>query len=286
MKLKEVLDRTVQFFKDKKIETPRLDTEILLTEALGFKSRVDLYLKFDQPLKEEELAKSRDYVRRRIQGEPVAYIIGKKDFMGFTFKVGPSVLIPRPETELLVEQALAWIEAKQIQNPRILDLGSGSGCIGLSILKKIPEATLVSVDKSADAIETAKKNAEALEVSTRVEFLTGDVLSQNFPAAIFDVILANPPYIAENDPEVQPEVRKFEPSIALFAEHNGLYALKSWSEKAKPWLKTPGFMGFEMGWTQANQMKEHFTSLQVFDNVKVIKDLDGHDRHILGEKNG
>ena len=104
MKLKEVLDRTVQFFKDKNIDTPRLDTEILLTEALGYKNRVDLYLKFDQPLSEAELNRSRDYVRRRSQGEPVAYIIGKKDFYGFSFQVSPAALIPRPETELLVEE--------------------------------------------------------------------------------------------------------------------------------------------------------------------------------------
>lgn len=286
MTLKEVLDRTVQFFKDKKIETPRLDTEILLTEALGYKSRVDLYLKFDQPLKDEELARSRDFVRRRIQGEPVAYIIGKKDFFGFTFYVSSAVLIPRPETELLVEEALAWLQKKGIEEPRILDLGSGSGCIGLSMLKKLPGATLVSVDKSADALAVARKNAEKLEVFDRVEFVESDVVDLQFKNGEFDIILSNPPYIAEDDPEIQPEVKKFEPNMALFSPENGLFALLSWSRKAKDWLKPQSLMGFEMGWTQGPKMKEHFESLAAFDNIRIVKDLAGMDRHIVGEKNG
>lgn len=286
MKLKEVLDRTVQFFKDKKIETPRLDAEILLSESLGYKSRVDLYLKFDQPLSDAELAKSREFVRRRSQGEPVAYIIGKKDFMDYTFAVSPAVLIPRPETELLVEEALKWVQKSGLESPRVLDLGCGSGCIGLSILKKIPAATLVSVDKSGDALEIAKQNAEKLEITDRVEFINSDVADLNLPTQSFDLILANPPYIAEDDPEVQPEVRKFEPSMALFTADQGYSALINWSLKAKSWLKPHGFMGFEMGWTQGPKLKDHFTSLSVFHQVKVVKDLAGMDRHIIGEKNG
>jgi release factor glutamine methyltransferase len=286
MTLKEVLDRTVQFFKDKQIETPRLDTEILLTEALRYKNRVDLYLKFDQPLKDEELARSRDFVRRRVQGEPVAYIIGKKDFYGNQFQVSPAVLIPRPETELLVEAALNWIDKNQIEHPKVLDLGCGSGCIGLSVLKKNSNATLVAVDKSADALEIAKKNAELLGVADRVQFIESDVANLDLKERSFDVILSNPPYIAENDPEVQPEVKRFEPNIALFSGANGYQALTSWSQKAQAWLKNQAFMGFEMGWTQGEKMKEKFASFGVFSQVKIIKDLAGMDRHIVGEKNG
>jgi release factor glutamine methyltransferase len=286
MKLKEVLDKTVQFFKDKKIDTPRLDTEILLTEALGYKNRVDLYLKYETPLKEEELNKSREFVKRRVQGEPVAYIIGKKDFYGFTFHVNDSVLIPRPETELLVEEAQKWAEKKNLETCKILDLGTGSGCIGLSLLKKLPQATLVAVDMSADALNIAKKNAESLGLTNRVEFICSDAGKLDFPKETFDLILANPHYIAENDPDVQLEVKMFEPSEALFSEENGLFALKSWSAKATSWLKPAGFMGFEMGYTQGPVMKEHFTNLNVFAKVKIVKDLAQLDRHIIGEKNG
>ncbi len=286
MNLKEVLDRTVQFFKDKNIETPRLDTEILLTEALGYKNRVDLYLKFDQPLSDENLAKSRDFVRRRSQGEPVAYIIGKKDFYGFTFQVNDNVLIPRPETELLVEEALKWLEKNQIDHPKILDLGCGSGCIGIALLKKIPNATLIAVDKSEDAVQVAKQNAQNLGVGDRAEFVTSDSAALKFDAQTFDLILANPPYIAENDPNVQAEVKAFEPEMALFADDNGYQALKSWAKHAAPWLKDKAWMGFEMGATQGPTMKEYFSGLKIFDEVRVVKDLASLDRHIVGEKNG
>jgi release factor glutamine methyltransferase len=286
MNLKEVLDRTVQFFKDKKIETPRLDTEILLTEALGYKNRVDLYLKFDQPLKDEELVKSRDFVRRRSQGEPVAYIIGKKDFYGYTFQVNDNVLIPRPETELLVEEALKWIQKNGIDNPKILDLGCGSGCIGITLLKKIPNATLVAVDKSAEALQVAKQNAQNLQVGDRAEFVHSDSLDLKFDAKTFDLILSNPPYIAEDDPNVQAEVKAFEPEMALFADDNGFQALKAWAKHAAPWLKEKAWMGFEMGATQGPTMKEYFSSLKIFDEVRIVKDLAGLDRHIVGEKNG
>lgn len=286
MKLKEVLDRTVQFFKDKKIETPRLDAEILLTEALGYKNRVDLYLKFDQPLTEQELARGRDFVRRRIQGEPVAYILGRKEFLTHSFLVSPSVLIPRPETELLVEEAIHWIEKNELGQARLLDLGCGSGCIGLSILKKFPQAQLVAVDKSGEALEIARENAERLGVADRVEFIQSDVVNLDFPPTHFDVILANPPYISEDDPEVQDSVRKFEPALALFASEKGLSALRIWSEKAKLWLKPTSWMGFEMGWTQGSQMQEHFEKFEIFQEIKIIKDLAGSDRHIVGAKNG
>ncbi len=286
MNLKEVLDRTVQFFKDKKIETPRLDTEILLTEALGYKNRVDLYLKFDQPLKDEELAKSRDFVRRRSQGEPVAYIIGKKDFFGFTFQVNDNVLIPRPETELLVEEALKWFEKHKIENPKILDLGCGSGCIGISLLKKIPNATLISVDQSSEALEVAKKNGHNLGVADRAEFVHSDAMALKFDSNTFDMILSNPPYIAENDPDIQAEVKAYEPPMALFADDAGYKALTDWSSNAVSWLKPTAFIGFEMGATQGPRMKSHFESLKDLKSVRIVKDLAGLDRHIVGEKNG
>ncbi len=285
MKLKEVLDRTIQFFKDKNIETPRLEAEILLAEAMGFKNRVDLYLKFEQPLKEEELTRSRDFVRRRIQGEPVAYITGRKEFFGISFFVSSAVLIPRPETELLAEEAIAWIKKQNLTNPQILDLGCGSGCIGLAILKNIPEAVLTAVDKSEQALEFAKMNAEKLNLNERTKFILSDIQSLKMIDQKFDVIIANPPYIAENDPEVQIEVRKYEPHLALFSGPNGAEALKSWSEKSVPLLKDLAWMGFEMGWTQSEMMQEQFKQLKL-KNVKIIKDLSGMNRHITGEKNG
>ncbi len=285
MKLKEVLDKTIQFFKDKNLDTPRLEAEILLAEAMGYKNRVDLYLKFDQPMKEDELTRSRDFVRRRIQGEPVAYIIGRKEFFGLSFQVSNAVLIPRPESELLVEEAEKWLKKNNLLEPKILDLGSGSGCLGLTLIQKIPDAHLTSVDLSEAAIEIAKKNATQLEMTDRVHFITSDVRTLNLDLGTFDLVIANPPYIAENDHEVQEEVKKFEPHVALFSGDQGSQALKSWSEKAVPWMKQKAWIGFEMGWTQSEMMSGHFEKLHL-KNIKVIKDLSGLNRHIVGEKNG
>jgi release factor glutamine methyltransferase len=286
MKLKEVLDRTVQFFKDKHLETPRLDTEILLAEAMGFKSRVDIYLKFDQPLKEEELSRSRDFVRRRAAGEPVAYITGKKEFFKINFFVSAAVLIPRPETELLVEEALLWAQKQENQNLRILDLGCGSGCIGLSLLKNLSQAYLVAVDKSAEAVAVAQRNAENLGLSEKVQFISKDVLSLDFATESFDLVIANPPYISKDDPDVEFGVKAFEPEIALFSGKSGLQDLQDWSSKAVKWLKPKAWMGFEMGATQGEAMRQHFVKLQGLENIRIIKDLAGLDRHIVGEKNG
>jgi release factor glutamine methyltransferase len=286
MIVKDVLDKTVQFFKDKKIETARLDAELLLCSALGYKNRVDIYLKFEEPLKEPELVKCRDFVRRRSQGEPVAYILGEKYFYGFAFKVSPAVLIPRPESELLIEQALKWIQKNNFESLCILDLGTGSGCLGLTLAKKIPQAQLTLVDASAEALAIAKENADQLMIADRVQVIHSKVEDLQDFAQPFDLIIANPPYIAPNDSRVEEGVQKFEPHLALFSEDNGLGALRSWSHKAAAWLAPKAWMGFEMGADQSEDMKKHFAGLSIFDSISVIKDLSGHSRHIIGEKNG
>jgi release factor glutamine methyltransferase len=286
MIVKDVLDKTVRFFKDKQIETPRLDAELLLCSALGYKNRVDIYLKFEQPIREPELVKCRDFVRRRAQGEPVAYILGEKNFYGFDFKVSSAVLIPRPETELLAEQALRWIEEKQLTSPRILDLGTGSGCLGLTLAKKIPQSYVTLVDASAEALAIAQENAKRLEVSDRVQWIHSKVEDLRAFTQPFDLIIANPPYIAPGDSRVEESVRNFEPHMALYSEEEGAKALRVWSQKAASWLAPTAWMGFEMGMDQSEKMKAYFSGLSIFDSVVVLKDLAGHPRHIIGEKNG
>jgi release factor glutamine methyltransferase len=282
MKIKEVLDRTTLFFKEKKIDTARFDAEILLSSSLGIR-RIDLYLKFDQPLDETELERCRALVRRRSTGEPVAYILGSKGFMGFDFEVNSAVLIPRPETELLVERALAWVHesSKEKEALNILDLGTGSGCIGISLLKSLPNAKCTFVDLSTEALLVAKKNAESLGVLDRSEFINIDAAKFATDKA-FDLVLANPPYIAQDDVNVQESVKKFEPHLALFSEENGLYALKSWSKKLVGMLKTNSFVGFEYGMGQSTEAKLHFQSLGCFNEIEIIQDYSKIDRHIVG----
>lgn len=280
MKLNEVLQKTIQFFKDKNFDTPRLDAELLIAHALKM-PRIQLYAKFDSPLSEAEVNLCREFVKRRVAGEPVAYIIEEKGFYGHNFKVATGVLVPRPETEMIVDEVLNHFKKNPRDQIRILDLGAGTGCIGLSILKHIPLAKLITVEKSPEAFATLKHNIESLELGARAEAIHADVADLN-PAELgkFDYIVSNPPYIDVNDTQVEAHVRKFEPSLALFSDDQGLHALKSWSKKFAASLNENGLILFEMGHLQGPTMHKHFSDLQGLKEVAVLKDLSGLDRII------
>lgn len=281
MKLKEVFEKSVQFFKNKKIETARLDVELLLAHVLKIE-RVQIYLKYEQPLSETEIQSCRNAIKRRSAGEPVAYITGEKGFYGDMFAVGSGVLIPRPETELMVEEALAFIKVHQISAPKILDLGAGTGCIGFSILKNCESATLISIEKSQAAYEYLAINQKKLRLENRSQLILGDVLSVDFSLQNFDVIVANPPYVAKNDLMIEANVKKYEPHEALFAENEGYSAIFDWSVRFKERLNRPGLMLFEMGYQQGPQLKRYFEGFNQFTNVNIIKDLSKLDRFIKG----
>lgn len=278
MKLKEVFEKSVQFFKDKKFETARLDAELLISHALKIE-RIQLYIRYDQPLKEDEISACREVVRRRGQGEPVAYIIGEKGFFGEIYKVGAGVLIPRPETEIIVEEAIAFLKKASVENPRVLDLGAGTGCIGFSILKNTVDTSLVSVEKSNEAFVYLEQNKQNLALQDRTQTVLSAV--EELPVAElgkFDVIASNPPYIAENDPNVEENVRKFEPSSALFAKDEGLALIKSWFALTQTLLKPHGIILFEIGSTQGESAKTMAELTKAFSEVQIIKDLSGLDR--------
>lgn len=280
MKLNDVLQKTIQFFKDKNFDTPRLDAELLISHALKM-PRIQLYVKFDSPLNEAEINLCREYVKRRTAGEPVAYIIEEKGFYGHNFNVKSGVLIPRPETEMIVDEVLNDFKKNPRDHIRILDLGAGTGCIGLSILKHISLAELVTIEKSSEAFAVLQSNVQSLELTERVKAIHSDV--EGLVAADlgkFDYIVSNPPYIDINDTQVETNVRKFEPSLALFAEDQGLKALKTWSTKFAGSLNPQGLMLFEMGHTQGSVMQKHFSDLPELKDVVVLKDLSGLDRII------
>lgn len=280
MKLNDVLQKTIQFFKDKNFDTPRLDAELLIAHALNM-PRIQLYVKFDSPLTEAEVNLCREYVKRRTAGEPVAYIIGEKGFYGHIFKVGAGVLIPRPETEMIVDEVLNDFKKHPRDQIRILDLGAGTGCIGLSILKHIPLGKLIAIEKSAEAFALLKQNIALLDLGERSEAIHADVSTLN-PGELgkFDYIVANPPYIDAGDTQVEPNVRKYEPASALFADDQGLKDLKTWSTKFAPCLNDQGLMLFEMGHTQGPAMKKYFSDIPGLKDVAVLKDLSGLDRII------
>lgn len=284
MILKEVLDKTITFFKQKNIETPRLDAEIIVAHGLGLE-RIQLYLKYDQPLKESELETLRELVKRRTLGEPIAYILGEKGFYKSTFKVNSSVLIPRPETETLVELACEELElmSSQFSELQILDLGSGSGCIAISLAKEFENAKVFAIEKSAAAFSLLQENVQ-INQCENIKAINEDadnsdkVIKES--ADSFHLIISNPPYIDQNDKEVDESVRKFEPAIALFAQDQGLYFYHSWIQKYLPFVVSGGMFLFEIGYKQGEALVEFSHKLKIFKEIKVIKDLSGKDRFL------
>lgn len=291
MQLKNVLDKTTAFFREKGFSSPRLDAELLMAHGLQIQ-RIQLYLKFDQPMKDSELATLRELVRRRGQGEPVAYILGHREFYKHSFKVTPDVLIPRPETEHVVEDAINWV-ADKTASLGLIDLGTGSGCLGLSVLNELPNSRLVAVDISEKALAIARENAESMGVLDRVAFVQTDAGDVQTVLSVYkkfterqsvDILLSNPPYIDKNDSRVEDGVKKFEPHLALYADENGLALLKSWTEKYSPFLANDALVLMEMGLDQGESMMHFYQTLKTFKKINVIKDLAGHDRVIRGEK--
>ncbi len=281
MLLGEILQKTTDFFKEKKFESARLDAELLIADVLKLK-RIELYIKFEYPLTETEIVKCRDHVRRRATAEPVAYILEKKDFYNESFKVKKGVLVPRPETEGVVEEVLAWAKKNNLTELALLDLGSGSGCIGLSILKETG-GTLLGLDISEVAVETAKENAARLNVEA-AQFIKTRAQDFNFENKLFDVVVANPPYISRDDKLVQSSVKAFEPHEALFADDEGFKEIFEWANLAAKILRHNGLAAFEIGSTQAEKAKKIFADTGQFALISSAKDLAGLDRYIFAEK--
>jgi release factor glutamine methyltransferase len=255
-------------------DDPRHEAEILLGAALG-RTRAFLIAHPEQRVLDcEATDRYESNVTRRAQGEPVAYILGEKEFWSLPLAVGPGVLIPRPETELLVERALAHLPADR--SCEVLDLATGSGAVALAIATERPLARVVATDDSSAALDAARYNAARLSLGARVEFVAGswyEPLAQR----MFEVIVSNPPYIAPNDPRVEPAVRRFEPPHALFAGPTGLEALRVVVSRAPGHLVSGGWLAVEHGDTQAEAVRELFAAAG-FDGVRTHRDLADRDR--------
>jgi release factor glutamine methyltransferase len=250
--IKEILNVTAQFLRDKQIESPRLCAEVLLSLQLR-KTRVELYLSFDQPLRDSEVAQYRALVKRRLNREPLQYITGRQEFWSLEFVVNPSVLVPRPETEILIEEALRLKNTNQLpegsgDQMRILDLGTGCGAIAVSLAKEIEGAAFWATDISAEALAVARENAERHAVSGKITFCEGDLYQAlEQPAPAFDMIISNPPYIASDAFDTLPEeVRTYEPRIALDGHEKGMYFIERIIADAENYLKPGGWLLMEM----------------------------------------
>jgi len=225
-----VLDAARTYLAKRGVDNPRLDAELLLAHGLGLR-RLDLYLRFDQPLASDERATFKQLLLRRGKREPVAYLTGRKEFYSLEFEVTPDVLIPRPETELLVEQVLARAQRGPVTT--LVELCTGSGCVAIALLKELPTLCATATDLSPAALVVARRNAEHHGVLDRLELLCGD-LGAPLGDRRFDVVVANPPYIDQAErAALAPEIREHEPALALFSDQGGL----AHSHRIADWLR-------------------------------------------------
>lgn len=277
----EAVKLSADYLEKKGIESPRLNAELLLAHLLNCK-RLDLYLLFDRPLKENEVVLYRELLKKRGSFVPLQYIVGNVEFYGLEFNVDSSVLIPRPETELLVE---AIIEENKNTNLKILDVGTGSGIIAIALAKSLEQPELFAIDISEAALENAKKNAIKNCVADRIKFLQLDVRNDlSLSERSFDIIVSNPPYISKDEfPKLQTELRVFEPSIALTDYADGLSFFRIISEKAIRLLKNNGKLYFEIGKDQSDSVKKILEE-NGFVNIRIKKDYQEIERVISGEK--
>ncbi|MBO6292555.1 MAG: peptide chain release factor N(5)-glutamine methyltransferase [Selenomonas sp.] len=273
-----ILKWTEQYFGTKGVESPRLDAEVLLSHVLK-KERIYLYVHFDQPLEAAELAAYKELIKQRVNHVPVAYLLGQKEFMGLTFKVTPATLIPRPDTEILVQAAVERLRGRE--KVSFADIGTGSGAICLSVLSFVPDSTAATVDISQEARAVAEENAESLGLSERIVFFTGDLL-EPVKDRKFTAILSNPPYIPEQDIEgLQAEVRCQEPYGALAGGKDGLDFYRRLCSEAPVLLDDGGFMAFEVGIGQAKVVAELAEENPLITRTEILKDLAGIERVVI-----
>jgi release factor glutamine methyltransferase len=277
----EVIKLSTEYLQKKGVESPRANAEILLAEILKCK-RLELYLSFDKPLAENEVQYYRESIRKRGLRIPLQYIVGNVEFYGLKLIVNEYVLIPRPETELLVEKIID--ESENSANLKILDIGSGSGNISLSLAKNLPNPNVVGIDISESALEVAKQNAKLNSLQDRVEFKLFNIMCDDLNSlGKFDLIVSNPPYVSANDYEnLEPELKNHEPQIALSDNSDGVSFYRHIIEVSNQILNNPGKLYFELGIDQSTQVKKFFEQ-KGFNNITVTKDYSGIDRIICGE---
>lgn len=280
---RKLLPLAKKFLEERGVSSPRLDAELLLAHVLGI-GRMQLYMDHDRPLTAAELDAYRELTRRRGLREPVAYLIGERGFWTLDLRVDPRVLVPRPETELLIEACLEFVGDDKDRELRIADVGTGSGAIALALASELPNASVLAVDISTDALEVAKANAEQLGLSERVHFVRGDLLSplQGRDSCV-DIIVSNPPYIGEAErPDLAPEVDAHEPHVALFAAEDGMALIRRLIAQARVALSRDGLLLIEHGWRQGPAALSG--ALEHFEEAETLRDLSGNERAVRATK--
>lgn len=276
------LDEGTSFLQGRRPRTARLDAELLLGSVLGH-SRTQLYTRAHDALAAAPWEEFLKLLRRRAEGVPVAYLIGWKEFYGRRFAVTPEVLVPRPETETIVEEAIRRVGESGLARPRLLDLCTGSGCVAVSLAGGVAEATVHATDLSASALEVAAENVRAHGMERRISLFAGDLFDA-LPAGEqkYDVIVSNPPYVATDvGPRPEEGVVRHEPHLALFGGFDGLDVLRRLAVSSVGWLNGGGFLVLEMATFQAEGMEARLQELGYCD-TRILVDLSGLPRGVSG----
>ena len=282
-----MLEWTTSYFESRGVESPRPSAEILLAHVLNLE-RVDLYARYDQPLLQAELARFKDLIKRRVQREPVAYILGTKGFWSLELTVTRDVLIPRPETECLVEAALDILESEGPDSgKRVLDLGTGSGAIILSLASRYPQHRFYASDVSLKALGVARKNAVSAGLDRRIHFFCGSWLQAlRSDHSSFDLLVSNPPYVCRKDLErLQPEISRYEPLLSLDGGADGLNSIREIIATAHRFLKEGGHLLMEIGHDQGQTVAALVRAGGHYRDVRIEKDYGGLDRIACIQKN-
>jgi release factor glutamine methyltransferase len=284
--IQRLLNWITEYFTGKGVDSPRLSAELLLSHVLALK-RIELYTHFDTIAGKEQLDELHDLVRRAGQNEPIAYLIGKTEFYSLDIFVNSACLIPRPETELLVERAIEFLRPRSSAQ-FVLDLCTGSGCIAVAIAKNFPPAQIIATDISDTALKVALKNIEKYRLNDRIKLLCGDLFDPVVPqldAEKFDLVVCNPPYVSSSEFEsLEKNVRDYEPHVALLAGDDGLNIYRRIIEKTFDFLKPDGLLLMEIGYGQGKTLKALLEGAGCFAKIKIEKDFHNNDRIAVAKR--
>jgi release factor glutamine methyltransferase len=281
----EILNQAIEKLRLAGIDKPRTNAELLLGAILN-KSKVDLYLDKDRILTSNEIDKFNQCIKERISHRPVQYIIGTVEFFGLEFKVDQRVLIPRPDTETLVEVVIEQLTNKE--NPKIIDLGTGSGAIAITLATNLKSPFIYATDVSKEALEVAKENALRNKVESEIQFFCGDLFeplkNKNLEGQI-DCVVSNPPYVSKEEFETLPrEIKDYEPIVALRTDEEGTSFHRSIIENSLDFLNKNGILALEVGLGQASKVTELIRNRKDFKNTEIKKDLGGIERIVVSCK--
>lgn len=284
--MQKLLNWVAEYLKGKGIDSPRLSAELLLSHVLGLK-RIELYTQFEKTVPEEHLAKLHDLVERAGKHEPIAYLAGKTEFYSLELEITADCMIPRPETELLVERVIEFLRSRSGEQ-LVCDLCTGSGCIAVAIARNYPDCRIIATDICDAALSVAAGNVEKHNLKDRIKLLCGDLFDPIVPhldADKFDLIVCNPPYVSAAEFEkLGKNVKDYEPKVALFAGDDGLDIYRRVVEKVEQFLKPDAALMLEIGYSQGQAVKQFLEKAGCFSRITIEKDHCDNDRIVIAKK--